>query len=452
VTRSPATLATVVATAIAAAATFAACRTHHNPGTCRSDIDCGGALRCNLDTNDCESPDGATGDGAVDAVAGADAADAGPPCSIDDDCPAGAPACSSSTHTCGPCATDPQCASKDPAHPHCAAGACVECNVHQDCTLDPTKPACVASACVPCTSDKQCQDKLGADPGVCMFHQDGRCATSDEAIYVQNDTTVCAASSSATAGTTVMPFCFSQDGIDAVTAGKRLVVLRGPAPLTYWSAAPTGDQITIVGQQSAAVAPGAFIGIHVTAGDVYVRGLTVQNGASKGIAADSGAVLRLDRVIVKNNAGGGLLVQGAGFDVASSVFDGNGPASVAASSFGGVYLGAAVAGLPSRFWYNTLVSNRSVGLVCADQTQTAWSLLLDGNIAGDSLNCILSSSKVTVDGSPAFDANRPYHLTPGSPCVDAGDPTSFPGDDLDGDVRPAPVAGRSDCGADELVP
>jgi hypothetical protein len=60
--------------------------------------------------------------------------------------------------------------------------------------------------------------------------------------------------------------------------------------------------------------------------------------------------------------------------------------------------------------------------------------------------CSPTDKKVTDVGfvDPAsFD----LHLKPGSPAIDAGDPASFPGADIDGQRRP--IGAAPDAGADE---
>ena len=47
-------------------------------------------------------------------------------------------------------------------------------------------------------------------------------------------------------------------------------------------------------------------------------------------------------------------------------------------------------------------------------------------------------------------AHGDFHLSPGSPCIDAGDPVHYPGTDFEGDPRPQGPA--PDIGADEYYP
>jgi hypothetical protein len=320
-------------------------------------------------------------------------------------------------------------------------------------------PAIPAYTCVACTSDTQCADK-GVGPGVCMFHQDGRCASDAETIYVQNSATC-----SGGAGTIASPYCDSQAGINAVTASKRVIVMSGANlyPVTSTATSSTG-QITIIGQSTATTTAGAFVGIHVTAGDVYVRGLTIPSGTNAGLTVDAGATLRMDRCIVKGNVGGGLIVKsGANFDIANSVFDNNGPGLVGTTTtFGGIYLGgSAPSAGPHRFWFNTVVNNQDRGIICFDATQALTGMLLYGNTNGDFLSCAMDATSKWSSGSPtpsgaSSDITNPalsstYHLTTASKCRDfVSASTAHPVDDMDGELRPKPANGKLDCGADEF--
>jgi hypothetical protein len=101
------------------------------------------------------------------------------------------------------------CAVRNPAQPVCMpGGTCAECATSDDCKAA-AKPICDTSAnvCVACTSDDQCQAKAGG-PGVCMFQQDGHCATDAESIYVgKNGAGTCSDSG---AGSAQMPYCTAQ--------------------------------------------------------------------------------------------------------------------------------------------------------------------------------------------------------------------------------------------------
>lgn len=236
-----------------------------------------------------------------------------------------------------------------PPKPTCApSGQCVECVVSTDCA-SPEKPICDTNSntCVPCTTDAECVMKLGQDPGVCMFHQDGRCATAGEVVYVKNSNT-CPSANDPNAGLISAPFCSVANAI-AAASNRRLIVVRGgniPAGVTVQSM-PT---MSIVGQAGAALsADSGQFGLRVMGTDLYVRSLAIAKlstatGTGVGIAADSGSTLRLDRVLIDGMAGGGILLDGAAFEIKNTKVTGNGPAIDGTTSWGGILVKA----LPAR--------------------------------------------------------------------------------------------------------
>jgi hypothetical protein len=350
-------------------------------------------------------------------------------------------------NACAACGDDLACASRSAATPACdrSGGGCVECTEDRHCAIA-GKPICDVQSrkCVRCTADAQCVKKLGMDPGVCMSHEDGRCATAAETVFVQSIPQCATGVGMGMAGTAGMPYCSAQDGITAALAGSRpLVVLRGPTDRWAYSSA---GKLTVVGQGGKVV--GAGVGVRVSGGELYLRGLTVSaSGATgTGVVAENGAILRMNRCLVENNGAGGISVNNAGFDIVNTIIANNDPGETAPGTgitFGGVYLSGA-AGKPQRFLNNTVVNNRAIGLYCA-AAYAVKGVLIKGNAVREVHQCTTAAGSNVTD-PPGFDPMKPYHLTAASPCVDMGDAMESPPDDYDGEPR---SDARSDCGADE---
>jgi hypothetical protein len=277
---------------------------------------------------------------------------------------------------CGKAAAQ-ACAAKDSMKPACSpAGPCVECNTSGDCGT-PGKPICNAGKCEPCSSDVQCAAKA-ANPGICMSHQDGRCATDAETIYVQNGA---GCSAGPGAGSVAMPFCKPQDALAVATSTRRVVAIRGPAAVAgfAWSNASVG-QLSVIGQAAATIAGGADPGIRLTAGDLYARDLTVAPSANVGVVAELGSTLRLSHVVVRDNAQGGILVNGAAFDISNTRVTANGPGDIMGFPWGGVRIQAVLAS-PARLERVTINDNKQVGLSCSANV-SGMGVLASGNAGG----------------------------------------------------------------------
>ena len=195
-----------------------------------------------------------------------------------------------------------------------------------------------------------------------MSHQDGRCASDAETIVVT------------TGGT--LP--------TSVPSGKRLLVVRGSVSgAIAWTLST--PQMSIVGQSTGTLtgAAGAAT-LHVSGGDLYIRALTI-TGGSPGIWADTGDILRLDHVIVSNNTAGGILLDGAGFDIKDVTVNGNGLVNSATS---GIWAGMRIQNAPTTprsMSLSTINNNSNVGVSCdanSALTPAPTNVLVSGSSGG----------------------------------------------------------------------
>ncbi len=278
-----------------------------------------------------------------------------------------------------------------------------------------------------------------------MFHDGGRCASDAETIYVERSGT-CAMTVSPTGGTSAMPYCLAQTGVDAVTPTRRVVVLRGP--LTSMTVTNSGPVITVVGQMAAALEPGAAgPGVQLNSGDLYLRGVAIRRGSFEGVVAEAAGTLRMNRCVVEGNAKGGILLKSAGFDITNTVVAGNGPGDDPTGQFqwGGVLIQVPGAGRAARFANNTVVGNNVLGLSCNGKVDTPGLIAYGTPSPGRDI-APACMAPVCCTGDPLLTPT--YRLMSGSPCIDKVPANMSAPDDIDGEARPKGAA--SDCGADEL--
>lgn len=328
-------------------------------------------------------PDGGDGGAGVDVLPGGDTGipDAAGSCSVDQHCPAATPACVANrcvacrdnaqcagspntpfcvANACVGCAAAPvnACALKSAATPACGpSGACVECTADSAAACMGAKPVCgSANTCIGCTTDAQCTSKPTASaPGVCMAHEDGRCATTEETEVVQNGDL--------------------QAAIDvAVVAGKKLVVV--PANASVGAFAGPG-KLSIIGKGATPPDVGGSTtkpALVVTGGDLYLRGVTLT--ASKG----------------------GLLVDGGTVEVVSTTVQQNLGALIASDvAWGGIRVQSVAPGKIAKFRNVSILNNAGPGMTCGVAVQ-GQGVLATGNNAPDVgttcavVNCLQASS------------------------------------------------------------
>jgi hypothetical protein len=288
-------------------------------------------------------------------------------CTDNNGCTGSLTVCKLATNTCVECMDDSKCTTGTKRKCKNETNACVQCLDNTQCSG--TTPICGSdNTCQPCKNDNECSN-IGV--GVCMSHQDGRCATSDESIVV-----------SSTSGT--LPATEA-----SLPAGKTLLVIQGnvSGSLT-WNLTARTQPMSIAGQNTGTLS--GSLPISVSGGELYVKNLTV-TGGSPGIRADTAATLRLNRVRVVNNQGPGILVDRARFDISNCTVTGNGV--VGGSGIRLTNLSSLTTG-PKSLTYLTVSGNSGGGVAC--DTDTDAPLTTNGVLAtGNSLVDVATACKFT---------------------------------------------------------
>jgi hypothetical protein len=153
-----------------------------------------------------------------------------------------------------------------------------------------------------------------------------------------------------------------------------------------------------VGKNSAVIVPASGAdGLTIASGEIYLRGISIQGTASSGIginAAPTGGntvTLHMDSCAVSNNGGGGILLNGAAFDIKNTTITGN-RANIDSTPWGGIYVQSLPASGPMILDFVTIQNNLGPGLVCALTTAIQGTgILATGNMAGE----ITTSCSVT---------------------------------------------------------
>jgi hypothetical protein len=170
--------------------------------------------------------------------------------------------------------------------------------------------------------------------------------------------------------------------------------------------------LSIVGQQSAFILATTSPAFSMQSGSVYLRGVKLSAGGSTGITA-KGGTLALDTVTVNNCncgyptlmtgcMGGGILVDGAAFDIRNTTITNNGPS--ADLVWGGMRVASLSATGPKNLHLVTIQNNNAPGLSCA----TGASIQGDGVLAsGNSTGQITGACGITACTSMSSTCGAP---------------------------------------------
>jgi hypothetical protein len=288
-------------------------------------------------------------------------------------------------------------------------GQCVTCTSNAQCSG--TTPVCntTTDTCRACASDSECS---AIGPGVCLT--DGHCATDAEAIYV--GTLGSATCSGSNPGTAQAPVCTAQAGVGLAKSGsKPVVVIRGA--LTAGSTTiSVSAPLTIVGKNGAGLTPAdpSADAITITSGEIHLRNLTIQGTATPktGIGINAGPVgaatvtLHMDTCAVKDNPGGGILLNGAAFDIKNTTITGNGVGTTGSTTWGGIFVQSLSATGTASLNLVTIKNNSSggTGLACSGAIQ-GLGVLASGNTPVDitpSCNVTACAAVTTTCGAQSL--------------------------------------------------
>jgi hypothetical protein len=160
-----------------------------------------------------------------------------------------------------------------------------------------------------------------------MKHVDGHCAKPGETIYlIDAGPGTCSDTTPAgvVAGTSTLPVCSLKAALALATAERPLVVVRGNIYAGDETVFARTDMVmtSVVGQKTAVLTKMGTV-ISLTSGAFYFRDLKLDSAFGGGIAA-TGGTLRLDDVIVTGCPLGGILLDGAAFDIRNTTVMNNG--------------------------------------------------------------------------------------------------------------------------------
>jgi hypothetical protein len=390
------------ALSIAALAALAGCA-QLKRDRCDSDMDCP-SRRCDLQRHRClpadgglpggGGSDGGRTDGQATDGGSTDAGDGSvdrppPPCSVDaNDCGGSTPFCDPGTHMCRGCLSDPECSGLSASTPGCRQteadlpGECVACTKNAHCTSNQA-PVCngAAGTCTGCATDGDC---ARFPPGICKTFfaapsdagapLPAACATPEQAIYVQATAGCSDTPDGGVGGTAETPFCSMQPVLGAIAKDRNIVIVTGGVSAGTWTYADQASgKLLIIGrttpqQPAAKIASTSAPAFAMSSGDVTIRNLSFTSNLSPPCIQATGGTLTLGHVVVDSCMGGGILLNGAAFDVENTTLTNDGPTQTGPVSWGAIYVAALPpAGKPAVLNQVTLLNDPPVAVACIDK-------------------------------------------------------------------------------------
>jgi hypothetical protein len=235
---------------------------------------------------------------------------------------------------------------------------------------------------------------------------DGHCATTSEVIFVDSSASACATGD----GTSANPVCTLTAASGLLHVGRNVIVLLGVAS-DHLTLSTSGVSPVLIGRKNSSgdvgsIPAGGGVALTILSDTALVRDLTVAGGVGSGakgvlvqgtgtkltllrvtanlttglgVEADTGTTLTMNACTVSNNSmGGGILLNGAAFDIESTTVTGNGPS--ADLTWGGIKIQSPIA---SEDTLNlvTVQNNLGPGVSCSAPV-AGTGVLASGNATG----------------------------------------------------------------------
>jgi hypothetical protein len=234
-------------------------------------------------------------------------------------------------------------------------------------------------------------------------------------------------------------------GLTANSDGGGLSLYNSPAVVS-------GNMIQ--NNQAAPSGAGFGGGFYSQFGDITLRANLVTGNAAEfgALTFEQNANVTLLNNIIARNPAGGVFVRGSASNPLAGVMINN---TLAQNVKEGVYAGWFNSGYSSLALTNNIIVSHSVGVYAyPDQNPnvvTATHTLFFGNDQ-DTGGAIITNTAAITDSNPLFvdPTQGDYHLSASSPAIDAGVTIPWLTTDVDGDLRPWPLGGDYDIGADEV--
>jgi hypothetical protein len=371
------------------------------------------------------------------------------PCLSNAECPTEAPICDDSGECVAcPAVPDPDaaCAGLDPNTPVCdeTSSACVQCLPDDAAACTGDTPVCddTSNSCVGCAWHEQCQDACRMKTGACFDAEPLQAATPIELQQAIDD-------------------------IAALDPPHGIVVLQDSGTLGSVTV-PAGVTVAILGDPDQAIPNWRGVdgspALTLEAGaEVYIQGVRIA-GTQGALGIVVSGELWLDRSMVVNNVGGGLLVDGGAAVVRNAFVGGNntdvnvievldGQMSIVFST---LIAGPITVGEPAALACSggeVSVRNSIIAGTSMAPEVTCDNVMIESSVLEDAAafpgNAMMTFAPATWPGAGGL-TNADYHLNDEQPPVIDTAAAWQPGDplvDIDGDPRPhddTPTAAGAD--------